>query len=225
MVAAYGPAAATEHLRPLDLGDPAVVGGFRLLGRLGAGGFGTVFLGRSASGRLVAVKVVHTDIARDPGFRARFGREVAVVQQVGGFFTAPLVAADAGGDPPWLATAYVPGPSLAEIVRMAGSLPESALWWLAAGIAEALVGIHAAGVTHRDLKPGNVIVAPDGPRVIDFGIARTLDLAGITTSRFVIGTPAFLPPEQARDLRAAGPPADVYALGATLAYAGTGRPP
>ena len=205
----------------LRAGDPRSAGRFRLLGRLGAGGMGQVFLGRSAGGRLVAVKVIRPELAGDPGFRARFAREVAAAQKVSGLFTALVVDADADGPMPWLATAYVAGPSLAEAVEAHGPLPEASVLTLAAGLAEGLEAIHAAGVVHRDLKPSNVLLADDGPRVIDFGISRAAEASVLTQSGTVMGSPGFMSPEQAEG-REVGPPGDVFSLGAVLAFAAIG---
>ncbi|SOD63042.1 Serine/threonine protein kinase [Streptomyces zhaozhouensis] len=211
-------------MEPLRAGDPERVGGFVLRGRLGAGGMGEVFLGRSAGGRSVAVKVVYPHLAGQREFRARFAREVAAAETVSGTFTAPVVAVGPEDDPPWIATAYVPGPDLALAVAETGPLPESAVWGLAAGLVEALQAIHAKGLLHRDLKPSNVLLAADGPRVIDFGIARTLEGTSLTGTGAVIGTPGFMSPEQAQGGQI-GPASDVFALGAVIAYAATGREP
>ena len=170
--------------------DPAAVGPYRLLGRLGTGGMGRVFLGQSPSGRLVAVKVIRPELADEPGFRVRFAREVSAARKVSGLFTALVVDADAKAELPWLATAYVAGPSLAEAVEEHGPLPVASVRALAAGLAEGLAAIHAAGVVHRDLKPANVLLADDGPRVIDFGISRAVETTMLTLSRnSVIGSP------------------------------------
>ena len=209
------------QLRPAD---PATVGPYRLLGRLGAGGMGQVFLARSLGGRLVAVKVIRPELADEAGFRARFAREVAAARNVSGMFTALVVDADTDGPVPWLATAYVPGPSLTELVHEQGPLPPSAVLTLAAGLAEGLGAIHAAGVVHRDLKPSNVLLAHDGPRVIDFGISRALEATMMTTTGMVLGSPGFMSPEQAKG-DTVGPPSDVFSLGAVLAYAATGQGP
>lgn len=211
-------------MEPLAAGDPRQVGGYRLHSRLGAGGMGRVFLGFSPAGRAVAVKVVHPEFARDPEFVRRFGREVRAAETVSGAFTAPVVAAGPDDDPPWLATAYVAGPSLAEVIAQAGPLPEGAVWRLAGGLIEALQAIHARGLVHRDLKPANVLLAVDGPRVIDFGISRALDGTAVTASRIVLGTPAFMSPEQAEG-SPAGPPSDVFSLGCVIAFAATGSAP
>ncbi|MBA0049391.1 molecular chaperone [Streptomyces sp. AJS327] len=211
-------------MEPLRAGDPERVGGFGLRGRLGAGGMGEVFLGRSPGGRAVAVKVVHQHLARQGDFRRRFAREVAAARAVGGVFTAPVMAAGPEDDRPWIATVYVPGPDLAEAVGVAGPLPEGAVWGLAAGLVEALQAIHAVGVLHRDLKPSNVLVAADGPRVIDFGIARTLEDTALTATGLVVGTAGFMAPEQAEGGEV-GPAGDVFALGAVIAFAATGTGP
>ncbi|MGP4112708.1 Hsp70 family protein [Streptomyces sp. 4N509B] len=211
-------------MEPLRAGDPEKVGGFVLRGRLGAGGMGEVFWGRSPGGRAVAVKVVHPHLARQGEFRRRFAREVAAARVVGGAFTAPVMAAGPEDDRPWIATVYIPGPDLAEAVGVAGPLPEGAVWRLAAGLVEALQAIHAVGVLHRDLKPSNVLVAADGPRVIDFGIARTLEDTALTATGLVVGTAGFMAPEQAEGGEV-GPAGDVFALGAVIAFAATGAGP
>lgn len=185
-------------MKPLETGDPTSLGEgrYRLVGRLGQGGMGVVYLGRSRSGRAVAVKVVRPELSTDPGFRRRFADEVAAARRVGGFHTAPVVDADPDGEPAWLVTAFVPGPTLQAVLARVGSLPLDTLTVLAAGLAEALEAIHRAGVIHRDLKPANIIVAEDGPRVIDFGIARALDGTSLTQTGLQVGTPGFLAPEQ-----------------------------
>ena len=208
----------------LQRSDPQRVGPYRLVGRLGSGGMGRVFLGRSAGGRLVAVKVIHDGLAADPDFRVRFGREVTAAKQVGGLFTALVVDADADGPTPWLATAYVAGPSLADAVSKSGPLPPASVLSLAAGLAEGLAAIHAVGLVHRDLKPSNVLLAEDGPRVIDFGISRAAEASALTRTGSVIGSPGFMSPEQAEG-KEVGPASDVFSLGAVLAYAATGVPP
>jgi serine/threonine protein kinase len=209
---------------PLAADDPRQVGGFRLQARLGAGGMGRVYLGYSPGGRPVAVKVVHPDLARDPEFMVRFHREVAAAQTVSDAYTAAVVGAGPEDSPPWLATTYVPGPPLADLVTRAGPLPEDAVWRLAGGLAEALDAIHAQGLIHRDLKPGNILVAADGPRVIDFGISRTTSGTVLTATRTTIGTPAYMSPEQAEG-RPVGPPSDVFSLGSVLAFAAAGVAP
>ena len=205
--------------------DPERIGPYVVLGRLGSGSMGQVYLGRSAAGRLVAVKTIRVELAEETGFRTRFAQEVAAARKVSGVFTASVVEADPEADLPWLATAYVPAPSLSRLVLACGPLPVSTVRWLAAGCAEALASIHGAGLVHRDLKPSNVLVAPDGPRVIDFGVARAAERMGRTTARGAVGTPAYMAPEQARDTREASVASDVYSLGATLLFAATGHPP
>ena len=205
--------------------DPERIGPYVVLGRLGSGSMGQVYLGRSAAGRLVAVKTIRVELAEEAGFRHRFAQEVAAARKVSGVFTAAVVEADPEADLPWLATAYVPAPSLARLVLACGPLPVTTVRWLAAGCAEALQSIHGAGLVHRDLKPSNVLVAPDGPRVIDFGVARAAERMGRTTSRGVVGTPAYMAPEQARATHEASVASDVYSLGATLLFAATGHPP
>jgi Protein kinase domain len=210
---------------PLRRWDPERIGPYVILGRLGAGAMGQVYLGRSAAGRLVAVKTVKVELAEEAGFRTRFAQEVAAARRVSGVFTAAVVEADPEADLPWLATAYVPAPSLARLVQACGPLPVPSVRWLAAGCAEALESIHGAGLVHRDLKPSNVLVAPDGPKVIDFGVARAAERIGLSASRGTAGTPAYMAPEQARDTSQASVASDVYSLGATLAFAATGHPP
>jgi outer membrane protein assembly factor BamB/predicted Ser/Thr protein kinase len=210
---------------PLHRDDPKSVGGYRLVDRLGAGGMGVVYRGRSRSGREVAVKVVHAQYAEDPVFRTRFRQEIAAVRKVSGAFTAPVVDADPEAARPWMATQYVPGRSLAERIRELGPLPESELRRLALGLVEALRDIHRAGVVHRDLKPANVLMADDGPRVIDFGISRAAENNTLTETGQMIGTPPFMSPEQLTDARSVGPASDVFSLGALLVYTLTGRGP
>ncbi|MFC7561678.1 serine/threonine-protein kinase [Actinomadura namibiensis] len=203
--------------------DPRQVGRYRLEARLGGGGMGEVFLGRSPGGRAVAVKVIRPELARDPEFRRRFAAEVEAARRVGGFHTAQIVAADPHADPPWLVTAYISGPSLAEVLAGHGALPERSLVALGAGLAEALEAVHAAGIVHRDLKPSNILLLDDGPRVIDFGIARALDATALTRPGAAPGTPGFMAPEQiARgEVETA---ADVFALGMVLCHAAGVRP-
>jgi len=206
----------------LQAGDPSQIGPFRLLGRLGEGGMGRVFLGESPGGRKVAIKVVHPLYASDPEFRRRFAREVASARQVGGFHTAGVVGADPGADPPWMATAYIPGPSLAEAVAAGGPLDDAGVRRLGAALAEGLAAIHECGLIHRDLKPGNVILADDGPRIIDFGIAKGADATALTGSNAVIGTLRYMSPEQLHGEELTSQ-SDVFALGTVLAYAATGH--
>ena len=208
----------------LQPGDPSAIGPYRLVGRLGQGGMGQVFLGVSRGGRPVAVKAIRTELAADPQFRTRFGREIAAARKVSGVFTAMVVDADVDGPVAWLATAYVPGPSLAEAVHGHGPLPEGSLLALAAGLAESLTAIHAAGVVHQDLKPSNVLLAEDGPRVIDFGISRVAESAALTQTDLVAGSPGFMSPEQVLGGQA-GPQGDIFSLGAVLVFAATGEGP
>ena len=208
----------------LEPADPRLIGPYQLLGRLGAGGMGRVFLGVSAAGRPVAVKVVHAELAADPEFRTRFSTEVAAARKVSGLFTALVVDADVDAPVPWLATSYVAGPSLSEAVRNSGPLTAWSLLALAAGLAKSLTAIHAAGVVHGDLKPSNVLLAPDGPRVIDFGISQAAEAAPLARAGLVVGTPSFMAPEQAAG-EEVGPRSDVFSLGAVLAFAATGRKP
>jgi Protein kinase domain/WD domain, G-beta repeat len=211
-------------IRELRAADPPSVGPYRLLGRLGTGGMGQVYLAGSPGGRLVAIKVIRPELAEEPGFRARFAHEVAAARNVSGMFTAAVVDADPDAELPWMATAYVPGPSLGDAVDDQGPLPVASVLVLAAGLAEALQAIHRAGVVHRDLKPSNVLLAADGPRVIDFGISRAREHSRLTTTGAVMGSPGFLSLEQAVGL-AVGPPSDVFSLGAVLAFAATGDSP
>ncbi|MEU9334024.1 serine/threonine-protein kinase [Streptomyces sp. NPDC048290] len=205
--------------------DPRRIGPFEVLGRLGAGGMGLVYLARSASGRRVAIKTVRTELAEDQLFRVRFTREVEAARAVSGFYTAAVVDADPRAAVPWLATAYVPAPSLEEIVNDCGPMPAQAVRWLAAGVAEALQSIHGAGLVHRDLKPSNVLVVEDGPRVIDFGIASGVSNTRLTMTNVAVGTPAYMSPEQAKDSRSVTGASDVFSLGSTLVFAATGHPP
>ncbi|WP_327324306.1 PQQ-binding-like beta-propeller repeat protein [Streptomyces sp. NBC_01210] len=205
--------------------DPRRIGPFEVLGRLGAGGMGLVYLARSASGRRVAIKTVRTELAEDQLFRVRFTREVEAARAVSGFYTAAVVDADPRAAVPWLATAYVPAPSLEEIVNECGPMPAQAVRWLAAGVAEALQSIHGAGLVHRDLKPSNVLVVEDGPRVIDFGIASGVSNTRLTMTNVAVGTPAYMSPEQARDSRSVTGASDVFSLGSTLVFAATGHAP
>ncbi|WP_344984079.1 serine/threonine-protein kinase, partial [Thermobifida alba] len=196
----------------------------RLVGRLGAGGMGQVFLARSPGGRPVVVKVILPEYASDTEYRARFAREVEAARRVGGFHTAQVVAADPDADPPWMATAYVPGPSLSQAVHQRGPLDEQVLRTLAAGLAEGLAAIHGCGLVHRDFKPGNIILAADGPRIIDFGIARPTDASTMTQTGAVIGTLSYMSPEQIGG-SPVGPASDIFSFGTVLAFAATGRSP
>ena len=210
--------------RPLSDSDPRQLGRFTLLGLLGEGGMGRVFLGRSPGGWAVAIKVIHAGLAADPAFRARFAHEVATARAVGGIYTAPVVDADTDAERPWLAVAYVAGPSLADAVTAGGPLPSRAVRQLGLGLAEALQAIHAAGVVHRDLKPSNVLLAADGPRVIDFGIARAAEHSSLTRTGTILGSAGFMAPEQITG-EGTGPAADVFALGAVLTFAAVGQGP
>jgi serine/threonine protein kinase len=213
-------------VRGLQSGEPRQIGPYRLIGQLGCGGMGRVYLGLSAGGRPVAVKVIRAELAADPEFRISFGREVAAARRVSGLFTALVVDADVDGPVPWLATAYVVGPSLAEAVASYGPMSARPALALAAGLAEGLSAIHAASVVHCDLKPSNVLLSPDGPRVIDFGISRAAEAVpvAVTGSGMVVGSPGFMSPEQALG-EDVGPPSDVFSLGAVLAFATTGKGP
>jgi len=191
----------------LQADDPTLVGRFRVVGRLGVGGMGRVYAATAPDGRRAAVKVIRDDLADDTGFRQRFRREVAAASAVVGLFTARVLDADPDGEPPWLATEFVEGPSLPEAVLTHGPMPEHALADLARGLAEALAAIHAAGLVHRDLKPANVLLSPGGPRVIDFGIARAVDASRLTGTGQIIGTPDFMAPSRSRACARAGPKA------------------
>ncbi|KIZ18109.1 protein kinase domain-containing protein [Streptomyces natalensis] len=211
-------------MQPLQADDPQSLGNYRLMARLGAGGMGRVYLARTSGGRTFAVKVVRPELAEDAGFRRRFRHEVSIARAVSGPYTAAVVDADTEAALPWLATAYVLGPALDDVIDRHGPLPETSVRPLGAGLAAALTGIHAAGLVHRDLKPSNVLLAADGPRVIDFGIARAVDGERLTSTGVVVGSPGFIPPEQATG-EVAGPQGDVFSLGVVLAYAVSGRQP
>ncbi|MFF5392144.1 protein kinase [Streptomyces sp. NPDC013012] len=216
-------------MEPLNPEDPAGIGPFRLLGRLGVGGMGRVFLARSAGGRTVAVKVVHAELAARDEFRRRFAREVAALERVGGTGTAPVLGSDTGAAAPWVAIGYVPGPSLRTVVGDEhGPLPTETVRTLASGLARSLGRIHTAGLVHRDLKPSNVLLTVDGPQIVDFGIARAVDTVAeggdLTATGAVVGSPGFMSPEQVRGERLT-PASDVFCLGSVLVYAATGRAP
>ncbi|WP_405403374.1 protein kinase domain-containing protein [Streptomyces sp. NBC_01104] len=213
-------------IKPLAATDPARIGPYLLLGRLGAGGMGRVYLARSEGGRTVAVKVVHAEHVADPQFRARFRREVDAARRVGERYTAPVLDAAPDEEFPWVATGYVPGLSLEQIVRGHSALPAESVLALADGLLRALRDIHSAGIVHRDLKPSNVMVTVEGPKVIDFGIARAAETSveALTSTGMVIGSPGFMAPEQIRGENAV-PKSDVFTLGCVLTYAATGRLP
>ncbi|WP_032764095.1 serine/threonine-protein kinase [Streptomyces sp. CNS654] len=212
-------------MQPLEAGEPHTIGAYRLLGRLGAGGMGRVYLGRSAGGRTVAVKVVHPHFALDEQFRARFRREVESARRIGAQWTAPVLDADPDAPVPWVATGYVAGPPLSQAITEHGPLPEHAVRTLGAGLAEALAVVHGQGIVHRDVKPSNVLLALDGPRLIDFGIARALGATvSLTSTGVSVGSPGYMAPEQIRGRDVSGA-ADVFSLGAVLAYAATGAAP
>lgn len=211
-------------MKPLTSDDPRVIGEYRTLVRLGAGGMGVVYLARSPGGALAAVKVIRAEHAADPGFRARFRREAEAAARITGPWVVPVTGADTEAREPWLATAFVPGPSLAETIGTQGALPAATVRALGARLAAALVAVHGAGLVHRDVKPGNVLLALDGPRLIDFGIARHEGATALTATDVVIGTPGYLAPEQA-SAGPVGPACDVFSLGCVLVYAATGRRP
>ncbi|MFI6033051.1 serine/threonine-protein kinase [Streptomyces sp. NPDC051315] len=209
------------QFRPLESGDPTAVAGYRLAARLGAGGMGTVYLSYTPGGHPIALKTIRPELSEDPEFRRRFQQEVKAAQRVQGLYTAPVIDYDTEGTQPWLAVAYVAGPSLASAVAEHGPLPVPSVLLLLAGMAEALSVIHGAGIVHRDLKPSNVLLASDGPRVIDFGIARAADATALTGTGVSIGTPAFMSPEQAAG-KPVTPASDVFALGQVAAFAARG---
>ncbi|MEU1619043.1 serine/threonine-protein kinase [Streptomyces sp. NPDC005722] len=212
-------------MQPLQANDPPSIGPYRLLGRLGAGGMGRVYLGRSPGGRTVAVKVVRSELADDLEFRTRFQREVDAARRVGGTWSAPVLDADTDSPVPWVATRYVAGPALSEAVATFGPLSPQGVRALGAGLAEALEAVHGRGLVHRDIKPSNVLLSLDGPVLIDFGIARAMDAtAALTSKGVVVGSPGYMAPEQVTG-RPTGPAADIFALGAVLAFAATGRGP
>ncbi|MFD8566567.1 protein kinase [Streptomyces sp. NPDC059639] len=212
-------------MQPLQADEPTTVGPYRILGRLGAGGMGRVYLGRSVGGRTVAVKIVHPHFALDDEFRARFRREVAAARRVGGAWTAAVLDADPEAPVPWVATGYVAGPALAQAAGPGRALPAHSVRVLGAGLAEALAAVHGLGLVHRDVKPGNVLLTVDGPRLIDFGIARATDgTASLTSTGVSIGSPGYMAPEQILGKGVTGA-SDVFSLGAVLAYAATGESP
>ncbi|MEU3598708.1 serine/threonine-protein kinase [Streptomyces sp. NPDC006798] len=212
-------------MEPLSPDEPRVIGPYRLVGRLGAGGMGRVYLGRSSGGRTVAVKAVHPYVAHDPSFRARFRREIEAARRVGGRWTAPVLDADPEAAVPWVATGFFAGPPLSAAVDEHGPLSGRAVRGLGAGLAEALAAVHGLGLVHRDVKPSNVLLTLDGPRLIDFGIARAVDgTSALTSTGVTVGSPGFMPPEAilGKDVTGA---ADVFSLGAVLAFAASGHTP
>jgi outer membrane protein assembly factor BamB len=211
-------------MEALTATDLRTVGEFRLLARLGSGGMGQVFLASSLAGRIVAVKVIHAELCRDTEFVRRFRHEAEAAKKVSGWYTAPVVAAGIDDNPPWLATAFVSGPPLDDMVTRYGPLPVPALWRLAAGLAEALRAIHGTGLVHRDLKPANVLLALDGPRVIDFGISRAVADTRLTATGAIIGTLSYMSPEQVQ-AQETGPESDTFSLGSVLAFAASGTAP
>ncbi|GAA2445353.1 hypothetical protein GCM10010433_53520 [Streptomyces pulveraceus] len=217
------PVRAFQVFKPLGGDDPTTIAGYRLAAKLGAGGMGKVYLSYTPGGRPVAIKVIRPEFGEDAEFRRRFAQEVKSAQRVQGLFTAPVIDAATDAAQPWLATAYVPGPSLSDAFVAHGALPVGTVLLLIAGMAEALHVVHGAGIVHRDLKPSNVLLASDGPRVIDFGIDHAADATSLTGSGVTIGTPSFMAPEQAAGSRVS-PATDVFALGQVAVYAATGAP-
>ncbi|WP_423463520.1 serine/threonine-protein kinase [Promicromonospora sp. MS192] len=213
---------AAPQIHPLDPNDPQELGGYQLLGRIGAGGMGVVYLAETRTGRKLAVKAILKEYVQDPEFRTRFRREAAAAMKVRGRFLATLIDADPDGDQPWLAVEYVEGPSLSAVVQANGPLPEADVRRVLAGVAEALRSVHQAGIVHRDLKPSNILIGQDGPFVIDFGIAQASDSTSLTRTGLKVGTPSFMAPEQVRG-SVSSPAADIWALGAVALYAATGQ--
>ncbi|WP_374985439.1 serine/threonine-protein kinase [Streptomyces fradiae] len=211
-------------LRPLGPGDPREVSGYRLLARIGEGGMGSVYLTRTRGRQPVALKMIRREYAEEPEFRRRFAREIHAARHVRGYHLVPVLDHDADGPQPWLATAYVPGLALDEALDAWGPLPVQTVLRLVAGVARGLEAVHAAGVVHRDLKPGNVMLAADGPWVIDFGIARAADSTRLTRSGGLVGTPQFMSPEQGTGGHIT-PASDVFSLGLIAAVAATGLHP
>lgn len=213
-------------MHPLVSKDPGHIGPYRLTHLLGSGGMGRVYLGRTRAGRKVAIKVIHALFAEDDGFRLRFAREVEAARRVGGFHTAQVVDADPNSEEPWVASAHIPGPSLHEVVAERGPLPEPTLRVLVAGLAEGLAAIHEAGLAHRDLKPSNILLNEEGARIIDFGVARLAEDTRITRTGMMLGTPAYMAPEQATGEGGhSGAVADLFSLGTVAHFAATGTNP
>jgi serine/threonine protein kinase len=213
---------AAPQIHPLEPSDPQELGGYQLLGRIGAGGMGVVYLAETRTGRKLALKAILKEYVQDPDFRTRFRREAAAAMKVRGRFLATLIDADPDADQPWLAIEYVEGPSLTAVVQAQGPLPEPDVRTVLAGVAEALRAVHAVGIVHRDLKPSNILLGQDGPFVIDFGIAQASDSTALTRTGLKVGTPSFMAPEQIRG-NLATPAADIWALGAVAMYAATGQ--
>ena len=212
-------------LAPLQAADPTQLGGYRIVGRLGEGGMGIVYCGRSADGETAAIKVIRPEYANEAAFRARFRREVQAALRVAGTCTARVLGADTEGSRPYMVTQFVEGPTLQQFVDQRGPITNVALLRaLALALAEALMAIHDAGVVHRDLKPSNVILARSGPKVIDFGVARAFDATALTQAGAVVGTPAWMAPEQLRG-GTISPCTDVFSWGSVVAFAGLGTPP
>ena len=218
-----GPDAQVSVFQTLQADDPAQLGDYTLTARLGAGGMGKVYLSHTLAGRPVAIKAIRPELADDPDFRRRFRREVAAARRVHGLYTAPVIDSEIDATPLWLATAFVQGPTLSAAVSRHGTLPVSSALLLAAGVAEALEAVHGEGIVHRDLKASNVLLATDGPRVIDFGIARAVDATTLTNTGIAVGTPPFMSPEQALN-KDVGPATDVFSLGQLVTYAAKGTP-
>ena len=208
---------------PLLQTDPSQIGRYRLVARLGAGGMGVVYLGVDPNGQQVAVKVLRPELADDPEFRVRFGREITLLTRVQGVCTVRVIAADTKAPKPYLVTEYADGPSLSEYIDARGPLDARMLYGLATGLAEALTAIHAAGIVHRDLKPSNVLLTPGGPKVIDFGIAQALDTTSLTKTGITVGSAGFMAPEQI--MGKAGTAADIFTWAVTVAYAASGQSP
>jgi predicted Ser/Thr protein kinase len=213
---------AAPQIHPLEPSDPQELGGYQLLGRIGAGGMGVVYLAETRTGRKLALKAILKEFVQDPEFRTRFRREAAAAMKVRGRYLATLIDADPDGAQPWLAVEYVEGPALTAVVQASGPLPEPDVRRMLAGVAEALRAVHQTGIVHRDLKPSNILLGEDGPFVIDFGIAQASDSTSLTRTGLKVGTPSFMAPEQVRGSHAT-PAADIWALGAVALYAATGQ--
>jgi serine/threonine protein kinase len=222
MVQPGGRSAEGGGVEALGPDDPTTVGSYQLTAVLGSGGMGRVYLAHSPSGRKVAVKVIRADLVQEPEFRHRFAGRLPRPRAVSGFFTAGVVDADLDADPPWLVTTFIPGPSLSAAVRQVGPLPLASVRAIGAALAEALSAIHAVGLIHRDLKPGNILLASDGPRLIDFGISSLSGSRTLTRVGTIMGSPGYISPEQIEG-RTVGPPTDVFALGAVLVFAAPER--